>query len=189
MSKEIRNYIIYCWVTFAFSCIGIYLYEPDFIKIALENIFAVSNSLGIFIFLFAGSLRSFTFLPITILIIAGFIFFTPTVLFFLIMTTVFTSSTIAYFFLEILHLQDSVSPSLVPKINWLKKLLTQYELPIIIFFSASPIFPTDILCYISGTLRINYWKFILGIIIGEGLTCAVYIFLGSEILTYLTKFF
>ncbi len=188
MSKHTRKKIIICWMIFVFVFVVLYLLKPDFMKNTLESTFAVSNYLGIFIFLLAGCLRSFTLLPVTILIIAGLFFFTPPVLFVLIIITVFVSSTIAYYFSEYLHLDDSISPKYHKQVNWLKDKLTRYEFPLIAFISSSPIFPTDVLCYICGSLRINYWKFISGIIIGEGITCAIYIFLGGEAFNYILKY-
>ena len=70
-------------------------------------------------------------------------------------------------------------------IDKIKINLAKYELPVIIFWSIAPVLPTDLICYIAGTLRINIYKCLLGIFIGEGFICAVYIFGGKFLLNSL----
>ena len=62
--------------------------------------------------------------------------------------------------------------------------LEKNELPIIIAWSAFPLLPTDLICYICGTLEVGLKKMLLGVLIGEGITCAVYIFFGHQLLNY-----
>ena len=38
------------------------------------------------------------------------------------------------------------------------------------------------LCYVCGSLKINFKKFLFGVIIGEGTVYAIYIFLGDWLL-------
>jgi uncharacterized membrane protein YdjX (TVP38/TMEM64 family) len=66
----------------------------------------------------------------------------------------------------------------------LTSLLERYELPIIIGWSFFPLVPTDLICYVCGTLRVNFWKCLLGVTIGESAICAAYIFLGDFALRY-----
>ncbi len=42
--------------------------------------------------------------------------------------------------------------------------------------------PTDVLCYVCGSLKINFKKFLIGVVIGEGTVYAIYIFLGDYFL-------
>ena len=39
--------------------------------------------------------------------------------------------------------------------------------------------PTDLICYVCGSLRIHYAKFIIGVVIGEGAVYAIYIWIGT----------
>jgi uncharacterized membrane protein YdjX (TVP38/TMEM64 family) len=64
-------------------------------------------------------------------------------------------------------------------------LLQRHELPVIIGWSFFPLAPTDLICYVCGGLRVNFPKFLLGVLIGEGTICAIYIFLGGEALRWL----
>ena len=42
--------------------------------------------------------------------------------------------------------------------------------------------PTDLICYVCGSMRITFRRFILGVLIGEGAIVGVYIFAGSALL-------
>ena len=59
--------------------------------------------------------------------------------------------------------------------------LSKYELPVIVVWSMAPFLPTDVICYLAGTARVNVGKFVLGVLVGEGIICAVYIF-GASVL-------
>ncbi len=62
--------------------------------------------------------------------------------------------------------------------------MKEYELPIIIGWSFCPILPTDLVCCVSGVLKLSLYKLLLGILIGEGICCALYIFFGEELLRF-----
>lgn len=164
------------------SALSFYFFDNSFIVKTLSRAFTISPLFGYTLFLVFGSLRGFTLLPSTMLIVAGIFFFSPSVLFVLIMTTIFISSTISYFVAQKVHLDSLISEKYRPLVERVRSQLEQRELPIIISLSFLPLFPTDILCYTCGSLNIPYPKFIIGIAIGEGLCCALYIFLGTSIL-------
>ena len=65
------------------------------------------------------------------------------------------------------------------QIRRLKELLQSYQLPIIIGWSFMLFLPTDLICYVCGTLKINYKKFLFGVVVGEGTVYGTYIFLGD----------
>ena len=93
------------------------------------------------------------------------------------------SSSICYWFAEaIAHGRDRSSGSIRSQIRKLKDLLQRYQLPIIIGWSFFLLLPTDVLCYVCGSLKINYKKFLIGVIIGEGTVYAIYIFFGDWLL-------
>ena len=58
------------------------------------------------------------------------------------------------------------------------------ELPIVIGWSFFPLAQTDLICYVYGSLRIDVRKLLAGILLGEGIICALYIFLGRQLLSF-----
>jgi len=57
--------------------------------------------------------------------------------------------------------------------------MEQFGPIIILIWAFIPIVPTDLICYISGTIKMSYWKFILALTIGEALLIAAYVFAGQ----------
>lgn len=73
-------------------------------------------------------------------------------------------------------------PAQVARVRWL---LTRRELPIVIIWSFFPVAPTDLVCYVCGALKVDLKKCLLGVAVGEGAICAIYIFLGGQALAWL----
>ena len=48
-----------------------------------------------------------------------------------------------------------------------------------------PLVPTDVICYVCGILRVRFWKFLIGVTLGEGAICALYIYGGDQLLRWL----
>ena len=64
-------------------------------------------------------------------------------------------------------------------------LLLWLVLAIVIAWSFFPIAPTDLVVYVCGALNIDLKKCLLGVTVGEGAICAIYIFLGGQALHWL----
>ena len=67
----------------------------------------------------------------------------------------------------------------------MRAILQKHELPIIVGWSFFPLAPTDLICYVCGVLEINFPKFLLGVLLGEGAICAIYISAGASALRFL----
>jgi uncharacterized membrane protein YdjX (TVP38/TMEM64 family) len=44
------------------------------------------------------------------------------------------------------------------------------------------IVPTDLICYVAGTLRMRFWKYILAVAIWEWMICVILIFGGDAVI-------
>ncbi len=91
------------------------------------------------------------------------------------------SSLSVYYFFEYLHIDSFVKEKYKPLVTKGSAYLSKYELPVIVVWSMAPFLPTDVICYLAGTARVNVGKFVLGVLVGEGIICAVYIF-GASVL-------
>jgi uncharacterized membrane protein YdjX (TVP38/TMEM64 family) len=67
----------------------------------------------------------------------------------------------------------------------LRKLLLRRELPIVIAWSFFPLAPTDLVCYVCGALKVDLKKCLMGVALGEGAICAIYIFIGDQALAWM----
>jgi len=149
----------------------------------LQGAFSLSLGTAYVVYLVLGSVRAFTFVPAAYLLVVALPFFPPLPLFVLTLTGVMISSTIAYYFPEELHLADPFkSGKHQHRVARLRTALTRYELPIIAGWSFCPLTPTDLICYVCGALEVRLATFLLGILLGEGSICAIYIFAGNSAL-------
>ena len=97
------------------------------------------------------------------------------------MISVVVSSTCVYYFSEYLNFDEYFEKKHAQSLAKLRGALVRNEFLIVMGWSAMPFLPTDLICYVCGALEVDIKKFLLAVLIGEGITCAVYIFLGEEL--------
>jgi uncharacterized membrane protein YdjX (TVP38/TMEM64 family) len=106
-------------------------------------------------------------------------FFPPIRLFVLTLVGILISSASVYLFAEALNLEEMLARQHQRRVDTLKDALQRYQLPIIIGWSFFPLAPTDMICYVCGVLKVDFRKCLLGVGVGEGAICAIYIFMGD----------
>ena len=170
------------WLLIVGGALYLYFFEREFIQKELQSAFSTSMVVASIIYILLGSFRAFTLVPATFLLLVGLPFFPPFMLLIITMIAVVVSSSICYFFAEALHMDELFERRYPAQIRKLKDLLQRYQLPIIIGWSFMMFLPTDLICYVCGTLRINFPKFIFGLLIGEGSVYAIYIYAADYFL-------
>jgi uncharacterized membrane protein YdjX (TVP38/TMEM64 family) len=170
------------WLAFLLGMLYLYFFHAGFFQHQLELMVQHSLYLAYVIFLVLGIIRGFTLIPVTYLIVLGLLFFPPLPLFIIILLGILISSASVYYFFEYLNLDSLFKKKYNKQISRVRQALEKNELPIIIGWSAFPFFPTDVICYLCGTLEVDIKKLLLGIFIGEGITSGVYIFFGHYLL-------
>lgn len=178
----LRRILVGIWLVVMSAALYVFLFHRDRLQQEIQNATALSIFAGSAFYLFFGSIRGFTLMPATTLVVAGIHFFSPVRLFVLTLTGILISSASIYWFSEALHLEELLAERHQARMEQLKKALRNYELPVIIAWSFFPLAPTDLICYVCGVLKIDFKKFLLGVGIGEGVICAIYIFLGDQAL-------
>ena len=181
-NKAVRFALLALWILIVGGALYLYFFQREFIQQELQSAFSTSLVVGSIIYILLGSFRAFTLVPATFLLLIGLPFFPPLWLLIITMTAVIVSSSICYFFAEALHMDEFFEAKYPKQIRKLKQLLQRYQLPIIIGWSFMMFLPTDLICYVCGTLRINFPKFIFGLLIGEGSVYAIYIFAADYFL-------
>jgi len=59
--------------------------------------------------------------------------------------------------------------------------LNKHGFWIVMGWSFFPFVPTDLICYIAGSIKMNFTKYITAIFIGEAILVGAYIYLGDSI--------
>jgi uncharacterized membrane protein YdjX (TVP38/TMEM64 family) len=182
LSKPVRYALLGLWLTIAVGALYLYFFQREAVQAELRDALSASFWIASIAYLVMGALRPFTLVPATFPLLVAMPFFDPWVLMALTVPCILISSSIFYWFAEVIHLDEMFERKYPKQIRKLKELLQKYQMPIIISWSFFLFLPTDLLCYVCGTLKINFKKFLLGIMIGEGTVYAIYIFLGDWIL-------
>ena len=182
-SSNARYGLLTLWVLVAASALYLYFFHREGVRSELQGAFSTSTVIAATIYVVLGSLRAFTMVPATFLLFVAMPFFPPAMLLLLTLPGIAISSSICYFFAEVLHMDEPFERRYPAQIATLKRVLRTHTLSITIGWSFMLFLPTDLICYVCGSLRINYAKFIIGVLIGEGTVYAIYVYLGARILT------
>lgn len=181
----LRAALVTIWLVIVSGALFLFFFQPELLQRELELSMSASFYAGSMVYLFFGCIRGFTLIPSTTLVVVAIPFFPPVPLFGLTLVGILISSASIYFFSKGLHLEELVAHKHAHRVNALKSALEKYQLPVIIGWSFFPFAPTDLICYVCGALRVDFRKCLLGVAIGEGLICAIYIFLGDYALRLL----
>jgi len=180
-----RTILLSLWLV----VLAIALYAFAFHRDALGRLFlelsASPPSWVYTVYLGLGCLRGFTLVPATYLVVAGMLVLPPLPLYVLTVAGIVVSSTAVYYFAEAMQFDRLFERRYAPQVARLRALMRRRELPIVIAWSFLPIAPTDLVCYVCGALKVDLKKCLLGVTVGEGAICAIYVFLGGQALAWL----
>ena len=180
--RNVRYLRLAIWIVCVAVLIYGYAFRRDFVQTELQQAVSASVLFGYALYLLLGCIRGFTLIPSANLVLLGIPFFRPGPLFALTIVGIVVSSSSIYYFAGSLHLDEIFESQHKEKLERLKSVLSRNQMPIVIGWSFFPLAPTDLICYACGILRIDFFKFVAGIVIGEGTICGLYIFLGDSLL-------
>lgn len=177
--RHIRGILIGLWLAVVVVALYLFFFQPDMLRGELQEAASFSILAGSCMYLFFGCVRGFTLIPSTLLVAAGIPFLPPVLLFLLTLAGILISSASTYLFSEALRLDEVLARKHATRILALRTALQKHELAVIIAWSFFPLAPTDLICYVCGVMSVDFRKCLLGVAIGEGAICAIYIFLGD----------
>ena len=182
--RRLRVALLGVWILVTAATAYLFIFQREAVQNELRDAMSASMFAAGFIYFILGSLRGFTLLPAAPLLVLGIAFFPPFPLFLLTLGGILVSSAIIYWFFGSLHLEEVMTQRYAQGVDRVKSLLHQRELPVIIAWCLFPVTPTDLMVFICGVLRVNFKKTMLGVAIGAGLNCGIYIFLGDALLRF-----
>lgn len=178
MPKRINKKIIgYLWLTILIIGIGGYILFPQTFN--LSHLISIINNhywSAIIIYILIICLRGLLFISPLSIALASSVLFSPLTVLLINSLGILVSSALIYKFSQFLGLDEYFEKKYKNQITKIKKGLHKKEVPIIIAWSFLPLVPTDLITYISATLKISIWKCLLGIFIGTALINAIFIY-------------
>ena len=184
---ETENYLgLYLWAALIFASLLLYYFFPEvFSPATIRQFFASNLYTGLAVYLLLSSIRGFTMIPLTPLLFAGLLVFPPLPFLLVNMVGIVVSSALVYYLARYFRFDHFFNSHYPKQIAKLTRMLQNRELPVIFVWSFAPIFPTDLIVYVCSVLRISITKTLLGVLAGESIICAIYIYGGVAGLGYL----
>jgi uncharacterized membrane protein YdjX (TVP38/TMEM64 family) len=180
-----RTLLLLAWFALLATALFIYVFHRDALQQVLLELSASPPAWAYAAYLALGCVRGFTLIPVTYLVVAGMLILPPLPLLALTLAGIIVSSAAVYYFAEAMQFDRFFMKRYAPQVMRLRALMARRELPIVIAWSFLPIAPTDLVCYVCGALKVDLRKCLLGVTIGEGAICAIYIFLGGHALEWM----
>jgi uncharacterized membrane protein YdjX (TVP38/TMEM64 family) len=185
----IRKVLTGIWISIIAGGLISYLVWPQ--AFTPQNIAAFLEAFqneALLIYLLVSIARGFTLLPSTPLVLAGTLIFptSPWLVLIVSLLGIVISSSMIYWFSDLLGF-DEYFESKKPK--HVQRIRTKLEHPLglgfVSLWAFFPLVPTDAVCYVAGTLRMHFAKFITAVFIGELVLCAFYVFGGGHLFSLL----
>ncbi len=187
--ESVGSFGLYLWLALIVGCLSVYVMRPELFEPAQIRQFFSSNLLsGLVVYFVISTLRGLTLIPSTPFVLAGTLVFPPLPLFLVNQAAVYSSSALLYYVTKAMNFDNFFFTHYPRQTEKLILLLRKRELPVISAWGFAPFIPSDMIVCICSVLRISVWKTLLGVSIGEGIICAIYIFGGAASLSALLNY-
>jgi uncharacterized membrane protein YdjX (TVP38/TMEM64 family) len=178
----LRGLRVAVWALFAASFALLYYRYSGAWGSEIGGLAMSSAWLGYAVYMLLGAVRGFAFIPVTNLVVLAIPIFPPVPLLVLTLAGIALSSASIYAFAGSLKLADYFERKHARHTERVRAALRSNPTAIVTAWSFLPIVPTDLICYVCGVMKVSFTRFMLGVLVGEGAICALYIFAGSSLL-------
>ena len=181
---RIRLVAFVLWVLLAVSLSVLYLARPDLLDPEhLVGILRGSGQPVLLGYVALSIVRAFTVVPSTVLIIVGTLLFPGRPVFVMVSSLggVVVSALLIYYFFEFLGLRELFERRHAERVRWLERQMNAKGFWLVVGWSAFPFVPTDVICYVAGTLRMQVVKFACGVGLGELPVVMFYVWATGEL--------
>ncbi len=179
---RVRVIALVFWVLLVVTLSAVYALRPELLT--PRHVVEVLRQSGQPVLVWYGILnvvRGFTLIPSTVLILVGMLLFPDRPGFVMVTSLVgiVASAALIYYFFEFLGVTQLFERRHAARIRWLEDQMRRKGFWVVVAWSAFPFVPTDVICYVAGTLRMNIVAFLSGVALGELPVVAFYVLLGG----------
>lgn len=186
LSRSVRKILIVLWLFLLVTLGTKGIFDPSFFR--PENLVALLQQFGPFLLLayfLLSILRGFTLIPSMPFVVAGVLLFPDNLPFVYIISLagILLSSTLIYYFSQEMGFDEYFEKH--ASYHRIEKWIRSHGFPFIFVWSFVPFLPTDLVCYIAGTVGVPYRRFILAVALGEALICFPIVFGMESLLAWI----
>ena len=187
---KFKKWFRWAWIVIVLSGLVYYLVYPElFSPTALAQFVSRNEEASILLYIILSCTRGIFLLPSTPFVLAGVILF-PDQTFLVITISMFGimfTSFLLYSFAENLGFRKYLIEKHPDKMKvWEQRLTKPFAFWIILGWSFFPFVPTDLICYVAGTVKMKKYYYYSGIFLGEVVLVSFYVFVGKDIWQFLT---
>ncbi len=181
---RIRLIALGLWIALVLVWSVLYAVRPDLLE--PERMVATLRASGqsaLVGYIALSCLRPFTLIPSTVLIVVGTLLFPDRSWFVMISSLggVVLSALLIYYFFEFLGIAAIFERRHAPRVRWLERQMLHKGFWLVVAWAMFPFVPTDVICYVAGTLRMPVGRFAAGVALGELPVVAFYVLATSEL--------
>ena len=170
------------WALFVAAFALLYYRTSSLWDSRLTDVAATSAWLAYALYVVLGAVRGFALIPVTSVVVLAIPLFPPVPLFLLTITGIAISSASVYAFAGSMKLAEHFERKHAKQTQRVRAALQRRPTTIVAAWSFLLVMPTDLICYVCGSMKIPFRRFMLGVLIGEGAIVGLYIFAGSTLL-------
>ena len=170
------------WLAVTLGLGVLYARRPELIEPAnLVDFLRGSGPFVLLAYVAVSVLRPVTLVPSTVLILAGTLLFPEryVLVFAVSLAAIVASAALIYYFFDFLGLSELFERRHAARVRWLEEQVRARGFWIVAGWSVFPFVPTDVICYVAGSLRMPVGKYLLGVTVGEIPIVAFYVAGGT----------
>ena len=186
--KQFKKYLRWTWITLILITVTFFLIYPDsFTAESLKTLLHENSSLILIVFIALSCIRALFFLPSTLFVLMGTVLYPDDPVFVLIvsMIGILIGATLVYKAAAILTPEQLFKGKNLTRMEGVRRKMDKYGFSIVLLWSFFPAVPTDLICYVAGTIKMTFWKFIFAVFLGEIILVSIYIWTGKSIIELL----
>jgi len=187
--KIIKRVIYFLWIAVVVSLGFLFVFKNQYFRPEfLSEIFSRFSDQIWLIYVAVSFIRGFFLIPSTPFVLLGVVMFPdqPWAVLAVSMSGVIFSATLLYFYSDNIGFSDYLEEKYPEQSHWMKdKLGGKWQFPFIYGWSIFPPVPTDLICYVTGILKVRYFVMIAGVFMGELTLNSLYVFMGQRIMEWM----
>jgi len=160
------------------------LYPESFTAENLKEVLNDNSSLILVAFVVLSCIRAVFFLPSTLFVLMGTVLYPDEPIFVLVisMIGILIGASLVYKAASLLTPEQLLSGKNLTRLEGVHNKMEKYGFSIVLLWSFFPAVPTDLICYVAGTIKMSFWKFIFAVFLGELILVSIYIWTGKGII-------
>ena len=186
--KQFKKYLRWTWIVLILITVTLFLIYPNsFTAESLKAVLNDNSSLIMLAFTLLSCIRALFFLPSTLFVLMGTLLYPEEPVFVLIvsMVGILIGASLVYKAAFILTPEQLFSGKNLTRMEGVRRKMDSYGFSIVLLWSFFPAVPTDLICYVAGSIKMSFWKFILAVFLGEIVLVSIYIWTGKSIIELL----